>query len=61
MVVIVIDCAVAVDAVTTILLSLSTVAAKMPLPPLPSAIAAVNDDCHIAINDSGGVEIPKCQ
>ncbi len=43
MVVIVINCAAAVDAATAILLSLLTAVAKMPSPPLPSTIAAVND------------------
>ena len=43
MVVVVINCAAAVDAAVTILLLLWTAVAKMPLPPLPSTVAAVED------------------
>ena len=46
MAVIVINCALVVDAAATILSLLWRVAAKTPLPLLPSTVAAVNDYCH---------------
>ena len=46
MAVIVIDCAVVVDAAATILLSLLTAVAKTPLLSLPSTVAAVDDSSN---------------
>jgi hypothetical protein len=46
MVVVVVNCAVAVDAAATIPSLALMAAAEMPLPPLPSTLASINDNCY---------------
>jgi hypothetical protein len=46
MAVVVIDCAATVDAAATIPSLALMVAAKMPLLPLPSTAASINNDCY---------------
>jgi hypothetical protein len=46
MAVIVVNCAMAVDAAAAIPSSASMAAAKMRSQPLPSTIASINDDCY---------------
>jgi hypothetical protein len=46
MVVVVLNYAAAVDAAATIPSSALTAAAKTPLPPLPWAVASIDDDCY---------------
>ncbi len=41
-----VNCAAAVDATATILSLALTAAAKMQLPPLPSTVASINNDCY---------------
>jgi hypothetical protein len=43
---IVVNCAAAVDAAATIPPLMLMAAAKMPLPPLPSTTASIDDNCY---------------
>jgi hypothetical protein len=46
MAVVVVNCAVAVDATATIPTSALTAAAKMQSPPPPSIVTSIDDDCY---------------